>query len=104
MSVIRVLIPQAQLPLLDYHYKSDVELAIGQCVIVPLRSKHRVGIVTAISPTDQHSEVLKDAIEVIDFKISRDMIDFIMKASKYYAVDPGSIAKLVIPFDTLLIT
>ena len=103
MQVVQVLIPQVKLPILDYIVQQGMVVGRGDCVLVPLRRAQRAGIVVGISPGGVDCGVLREIISVVDFKISDDMLHFILKASKYYVTEPGSMAKLMLPFEDIIL-
>ena len=72
----------------------NFNISIGDLVIVPVRDRKVVGVVL-----DQVEQVanyqLKDIIDILPFKLGKDIINFINEASKNYLINKGSIAKMI---------
>ncbi|MES2215136.1 MAG: primosomal protein N' [Pseudomonadota bacterium] len=98
MTIIRVLIPHLQLPILDYLLLENTGTKVGDLVLVPFRNKQIVGIVFEI---DILSDIKKprEVIEVYDTHIDPKMLTFLSKASRYYLAELGSLAKLMLPLE-----
>lgn len=91
---VRVILPNLHLPELDY--LSDSDLQVGDIILVPLRNKEVTAVVTAIN-VEGRAKNLRHVIENLNMKVSEKMLQFIFKAAKYYMVESGSIAKLMLP-------
>lgn len=98
MSAIRVLLPQLQLPELDYMVPSTSSFAPGDLVNVPFRNKQITGVVTAVNINSEFKN-LREVSTKLDLHINTDVIDFLLKAAKYYMAPPGSMMKLMLPLE-----
>lgn len=98
MPTVRVLIPHLQLPTLDYLAPQGAE--VGDLVTVPFRNKEMMGVVYQ---TDIQSEFknLREVSSSLGVSISPKHLEFILRASKYYMAEPGSIAKLMLPLPVI---
>ena len=104
MQIIKVLIPKAGLFPLDYKISKDINIEVGDLIIVPFRSRNITGVVweTNCSSSDKKLKIIDLTLNPADnnYKnIGLANIELIKKASSYYLASLGSIAKLVIPFD-----
>lgn len=104
MQIIKVLIPKAGLFPLDYKISKDINIKVGDLIIVPFRNKNITGVVweTNCSPSDKQLKIIDPTLNPpgSNYKnIGLANIELIKKASIYYLASLGSIAKLVIPFD-----
>ncbi len=104
MQIIKVLIPKAGLFPLDYKISKDINIEVGDLIIVPFRNKNITGVVweTNCSPSDKQLKIIDPTLNPpgSNYKnIGLANIELIKKASIYYLASLGSIAKLVIPFD-----
>ncbi len=105
MQIVKVLIPKIGLFPLDYQVTASVTLSIGDLIIVPFRNKNITGIVweTNCSASDKKLKTIDLALSSIDGNcqnIGSATVTLIQKASNYYLSPLGSVAKLVLPFDT----
>jgi primosomal protein N' (replication factor Y) len=81
-------------------YQTDLQLAPGQLVIVPLRAKHIVAIVYEVNPTLEKDVKLRSIERVLEgCVLPRSMLELIHRASEYYLASLGSVAKLVLPVE-----
>ncbi|MCP5377820.1 MAG: primosomal protein N' [Rickettsiaceae bacterium] len=104
MQIIKVLIPKAGLFPLDYKISNDINIEVGDLIIVPFRNKNITGVVweTNCSPSDKQLKIIDRTLNPpgSNYKnIGLANIELIKKASSYYLASLGSIAKLVVPFD-----
>ena len=104
MQIIKVLIPKTGLFPLDYKISKNINIEVGDLIIVPFRSKNITGVVweTNCSPSDKQLKIIDPTLNPTgsNYKnIGLANIELIKKASSYYLASLGSIAKLVIPFD-----
>jgi primosomal protein N' (replication factor Y) len=104
VQIIKVLIPKAGLFPLDYKISNDINLEVGDLIIVPFRNKNITGVVweTNCSPSDKQLKIIDRTLNPpgSNYKnIGLANIELIKKASSYYLASLGSIAKLVVPFD-----
>lgn len=103
MKQIQVLIPHIKLPALDYLIPDNIDIHIGSLVIVPLRNKQVVAIVSDISPNYIDQTKLKTIVKLLDISLSQSLVQFILRAAKYYLAPPGSICKLMFPIEEVFI-
>jgi len=104
VQIIKVLIPKAGLFPLDYKISNDINIEVGDLIIVPFRNKNITGVVweTNCSPSDKQLKIIDRTLNPpgSNYKnIGLANIELIKKASSYYLASLGSIAKLVVPFD-----
>ncbi len=104
MQIIKVLIPKAGLFPLDYKISNDINIEVGDLIIVPFRNKNITGVVweTNCSPSDKQLKIIDRTLNPpgSNYKnIGLANIELVKKASSYYLASLGSIAKLVVPFD-----
>ncbi len=98
MSAIRVLLPQLQLPELDYIAPVGSSFAPGDLVNVPFRNKQITGVVTAVNINSKF-ENLREVSAKLDLHINSDVMEFLFKAAKYYMAPVGSMMKLMLPVE-----
>jgi len=106
VQVIKVLIPKIGLFPLDYHLSKEVNLSLGDLIVVPFRKSNITGIVWEITcPTsDKRLKVIdwqNDAGGAQNDNIGLVNIDLIKRAADYYLSPLGTMAKLVLPVDVL---
>jgi primosomal protein N' (replication factor Y) len=104
VQIIKVLIPKAGLFPLDYKISNDINIEVGDLIIVPFRNKNITGVVWEMncSPSDKQLKIIDPTLNPTgsNYKnIGLANIELIKKASSYYLASLGSIAKLVVPFD-----
>jgi primosomal protein N' (replication factor Y) len=99
MTIVQVLLPLPNVPLLYYEYAGSEVIEVGDLVIAPFRSKELTGIVWHMNPDNPYQGPLKQIVKKHHYNLSAKLIDFINKAKNYYLTDLGSIAKMVIPVD-----
>ena len=99
MHPIRVLLPQLQLPMLDYLGPNDIKP--GDFVVAPFRNKEMVGVVYEVDVVSEFKN-LREISYVVGLSIPPKHLEFALKASKYYMTEPGSIAKLMLPVEPSL--
>lgn len=99
MHIAQILLPLPNIPLLDYSYNADLNLQIGDIVIVPFKNQEVNGIVWQINITSQKK--LKAVINKapLEPRFENSLIILINRVSDYYLSQLGSIAKLVLPVD-----
>jgi len=98
VQIIKILLPKARLFPLDYI--TNKNYSIGDLVLVPFRNKEHTGIVWEIGCADSGKN-LKETLnsQIFPAKIRQTTINLIKKASEYYLVELGTVAKLVLPVD-----
>lgn len=104
MQIIKVLIPKTGLFPLNYKISKNINIEVGDLIIVPFRSKNITGVVweTNCPPSDKKLKIIDPTLNSPDnnYKnIGLANIELIKKASSYYLASLGSITKLVLPFD-----
>lgn len=103
MNQIQVLIPHIKLPALDYLIPEDIKVDVGSMVLVPLRNKHVIALVSDMTPNIIDHTKLKTIVKILDISLSKNFVQFILKAAKYYIAPPGSICKLAFPIEEVFI-
>lgn len=106
-KVVKVLLPVAQLFPLSYLVPEDLEVEVGDLVIVPFRSKEITGIVfeEEMAPYTESTSDEKIKLRPIkakvplEFRLKKEILQLITKAADYYFAQLGSICKLVLPVD-----
>ncbi len=98
MKTALILLPQAKLFPLDYGVPEGMSVVRGQFVVVPYRSKHKVGVVLDVDIVSV-AKKLRNIEKILPEKVSENMLDFIKKSSTYYLEEMGSMAKLMLPID-----
>lgn len=98
MSCIRVLLPHLHLPELDYKAPEEFIPSVGDLVNVPFRHKQVTGVVTETNIISKF-ENLREVTAKLDLSISQDVLEFALKAAKYYMAPPASIIKLMLPVE-----
>lgn len=81
-----------------YTYQFDLDIVIGQLVIVDFNYKKCIGLVLGKSTNCTFTGVIKPILQVLNFTISNGYIDFIQFVSHYNLIPLGSALKLLIPF------
>lgn len=79
-----------------FTYESDEDLAIGQLVIVPLRSSFVVGMIGAIE--SDFKGTVRDIDLVLPWHLNKNQITFLKWMSDYTMTPFGLCVKLMIPF------
>ncbi len=94
--IVQILVPN--LDPLDYLNASELEVKIGDLVIVPFRSKKLLGVVWQLKET---TEVPLDKLKPIEqktqFSIAAIDLQFIEWIANYYLFNLGNIFKLLLP-------
>ena len=98
MKTALILIPQAKLFPLDYSIPDGMNIQKGQLVVVPYRSKQKLGVVLEVDIVSTANK-LRNIERILPYQISEHMLEFIKKASAYYLEEMGSMAKLMLPID-----
>lgn len=98
MQIAKILLPLPKLFLLDYIITDDLQVEVGDLVIVPFRNKDVTGITWQINSTSDIAKlkIVKGKVPE-EYRISQEMLDFIVRVSAYYLIDECSVAKLVLP-------
>ncbi|ADE30070.1 primosomal protein N' [Rickettsia prowazekii] len=100
MRIAKILLPVSKLFPLDYLITEDLELNIGDLVVVHFRNKELTGIVWEL---DTNSEAKKiktiEAKAPLNLSITLEVLELIKWMSSYYMSELGSIAKLVLPIN-----
>ncbi len=101
MQVAKVLLPMPMLFPLDYLVPPDLNLQLGDLVIVSFRNKDLTGIIFAISIPSCDINKLKHikSKAPLDLSINHEMLKMISWVCDYYLASLGSVAKLVLPVD-----
>ncbi len=72
--------------------------SIGDIVIVPLRNRQVVGIIWEKFDEAVNYQ-LKDIIEILPFRLTEDILNFVREASRNYLIDKSAIIKMILgPF------
>ncbi len=102
MQVAKILLPLANLFPLDYYIPSDLNLAVGDLVVVPFRNKELMAIVweldVKLPDFANKIKYIKQKIP-LEFRLNQEILQLIIWAANYYMTQLGSIAKLVLPVD-----
>ncbi|MEY4463059.1 MAG: Primosomal protein [Pseudomonadota bacterium] len=100
MRIAKILLPAAKLFPLDYLIPEDLELNIGDLVVVPFRNKELTGIVWefATIPEATRLKTIKEKVP-LNLSLTSEVLELIKWMSSYYMSELGSIAKLVLPID-----
>ncbi|KJV57510.1 primosomal protein N' [Orientia chuto str. Dubai] len=96
---IRVLLPKLKLFPLEYKSTTCL-LHIGDLVVVPFRNKQITGIVWEINIIPQCKnikEIIAKLFQIENVRLSN--LKFINIAARYYMVDLGTVAKMVLPVE-----
>ena len=69
MQIIKVLIPKAGLFPLDYKISKDINIEVGDLIIVPFRSRNITGVVweTNCSSSDKKLKIIQDVSDKLEF-------------------------------------
>ena len=90
----------AQNQIFSLTYSSNLDLDIGDIVIVPLRNKEVVGIVTNKNSSFLDEKTVKSIIKKLDLpKIKQETLLYYKKIADYYLSEIGSIIKIALPVD-----
>ena len=100
MKTAKILLPINNLIVLDYLAPHELELNIGDLVIVPFRNNEITGIVWEIDVinTKPKLKIIKQKVP-LEYSISNKIIDLINWTSNYYLSSLGSVLKLMLPVD-----
>lgn len=99
-KIVRILLPVIKLFPLDYEVPSDIELTVGDFVVVPFRSSVMTGIVWQIDIPQQEKFKLKAVIRKFGTgQVHEQMLKFISIVSDYYIEELGSICKMSLPVE-----
>ncbi|ABV75073.1 primosome assembly protein PriA [Rickettsia akari str. Hartford] len=100
MRIAKILLPAAKLFPLDYLIAEDLELNIGDLVVVPFRNKELTGIIWEFTtiPEAKKLKIIKEKVP-LNLNITLEVLELIKWMSSYYMSELGSIAKLVLPVD-----
>lgn len=100
MAVVRILLPQVQVPLLDYLLPDDLEVSAGDLVLVPFRRSEIVGIIW-----DTNADTTLDPIKLrlvrgkLNLKLDAYILTFIRAVAEHCICNIADIAKLVLPIE-----
>ncbi|MFP3012164.1 MAG: primosomal protein N' [Rickettsia sp.] len=100
MRIAKILLPAAKLFPLDYLIPEDLELNIGDLVVVPFRNKELTGIIWEFTtiPEAKKLKTVKEKVP-LNLSITSEVLELVKWMSSYYMSELGSIAKLVLPID-----
>ncbi|MGL4226731.1 MAG: primosomal protein N' [Rickettsia sp.] len=100
MRIAKILLPAAKLFPLDYLVLEDLELNIGDLVVVPFRNKELTGIIWEFTtvPKAKKLKTVKEKVP-LNLSLTSEVLELIKWMSGYYMSELGSIAKLVLPID-----
>ncbi|HJD60330.1 MAG TPA: primosomal protein N' [Rickettsia endosymbiont of Omalisus fontisbellaquei] len=100
MRIAKILLPAAKLFPLDYLVPEDLELNIGDLVVVPFRNKELTGIIWEFTtvPKAKKLKTVKEKVP-LNLSLTSEVLELIKWMSGYYMSELGSIAKLVLPID-----
>lgn len=102
-QIAEVILARSGLFPLKYKSDSSIFLKIGDIVKVPLRQKEFLGVVLALTSTNQQEDI--KSLRSISLQagvlgnIGTGLLLLIQKAAHHYITELGSIAKLVLPVD-----
>ena len=100
MRIAKILLLVAKLFPLDYLITEDLELNIGDLVVVPFRNKELTGIVWELVSNSEAKKIKTIRAKVpLNLNITSEVLELIKWMSSYYMSELGSIAKLVLPID-----
>lgn len=100
MKIINVL--PVTYNLFPLSYKTDLELVVGDVVVINFRSKEILGIVWELNVENNLDDTkIKTIIRKTDFKIRPENIKLMSVVSDYYIAPLSSIAKLALPVNKL---
>lgn len=101
MMIAKILIPVNKLPPLYYSVPDYLILEIGSLVIIPLKSREILGVVLELHAKNREIKNLKNVTRKLQpsLFISKQTLQFINELSKYYLMDIGSIAKMMLPLN-----
>lgn len=105
MQIIKVLIPKVGLFPLDYQVIEDVNLLVGDLIIVSFRNQNITGIVWQVNSSQSDKKLktidlnLSSLVDNCYQNIGSINLEVIKRASEYYLTSLGSVAKLVLPFE-----
>ncbi len=101
---MQVIVPLDKMPILSYLADSEMDLAAGDLVLVPFRSKQLVGMVYSNDKIPDHIDPkkLKKIISKLDLpSIPPKLIEYITQVASYNMSPLGSVMKMVIPIDPM---
>jgi primosomal protein N' (replication factor Y) len=101
---MQVILPLDKMPILSYLADSEMDLAAGDLVLVPFRSKQLVGMVYSNDKIPDHIDPkkLKKIISKLDLpSIPPKLIEYITQVASYNMSPLGSVMKMVIPIDPM---
>lgn len=92
--IVSVLIPLALNE--PFFYNSDIELNIGDLVVVPFGNRYFNGLVIDTNIKIDDEIKLKNTKEKLNFHFKQELIDFIKWASEYYLIPVGNVLNMAI--------
>ena len=84
-----------------YTYSSDIELNVGQLVIIEFRRSETIGVVVSIG-SDYDGEI-KSISALLPYQMLETYVEFAKFVSKYTLIKLGSVFKLFLPFSIDLV-
>jgi primosomal protein N' (replication factor Y) len=102
MRKVQILLPLLQMPTLDYLVPDDIELCVGDFVVVPFRRKEVAAIVFSLEDSKEELDPikLKFVIKKLDLpNLPLKTLEFIKKVAQYTLSPLGSVLKMVLAID-----
>ncbi len=81
-----------------YLYKSDINLVIGQLVIINFGTKNVIGIVLERIENTNYNGSIKEIKDILQYIIPQGYVKFIELFAKYNLISLGTALQLIIPF------
>ena len=81
-----------------YLYKSDINLNIGQVVIVDFNNKKTIGVILEVLETSDYDGNIKAITNTLSYSIPKEYIKFIELFANYNLVLLGTALQLIVPF------
>ena len=82
----------------NYIYKSDINLDIGQLVIINFNKKQTIGIILETLETSNYTGSITEITEVLQYNIPSSYIKFIKLFADYNLIPLGTALSLIVPF------
>ena len=102
-KVVQILLPKLKLFPLDYFVPDDLNVELGDLVIINFRNKEQIGVVWSFNDPEIDIKKIKTILGKVplDLRISANDIEFLKKTAQYYISDLGSTLKIALPVDLL---
>ncbi len=101
MKIIKVLLPLVNLFPLIFKISDDLEVQIGDLVVVEFRKKQITGIIWQEAEDIEYSFKIKSihSKDAFNLRLNNHICELVNKASNYYLCELGTVAKLVLPVE-----